>query len=99
MRTEPPLLSARLSRSEIRNLKKSVRRQSCVVAAEQLLVDSIQKGHCKLALHRYFMLYRINAWRCVPYEAYCQSLADGINQDELMKIIARVDSKHSQASN
>lgn len=76
-----------LSRAEVRQLKLAVRRDSNATAAERLLADSVQKGHDKLALHRYLALHRIDAVRCIPYEGYCRQVASRLPGETLQRVL------------
>jgi hypothetical protein len=79
-----------LTRAAIRRLKKLVA-SGCAEAAEQLLVDSIRKGHERLTLHRYAMLHRLDAQRCAPLEPYCRTVAARMSVVELRRIFEHVD--------
>lgn len=79
-----------LTRVVIRRLKKLVA-SGCAEAAAQLLVDSIRKGHERLALHRYAMLQRLDAQRCAPLEPYCRAAAARMSEAELQRIFEHVD--------
>jgi len=76
-----------LSRVEVRQLKSSVRRESSTESAERLLADSVQKGHDKLALHRYLALHRLDASRCEKYEGYCRQVAGRLSGEALLRIL------------
>lgn len=80
--------SGRLSRVQVRQLKAEIRRHSSAAAAERLLVDSVSKGHDKLALHRYLVLLRLDAPRCAPHEDYCLRIAARL-PDEVVRRIRR----------
>lgn len=76
-----------LSRTEVRQLKSAVRRESSAIAAERLLADSVRKRHDKLALHRYFALHKIDAGRCAPYEGYCRQVAGRLPGEALQRVL------------
>ncbi len=82
--------SGLLSRAEVRQLKSAVRRESSATAAERLLLDSVRKGHDKLALHRYLALHRIDSVRCGPYESYCRRVAGHLPNAALQRILAHM---------
>lgn len=82
--------STLLSRAEVRQLKSEIRRESSASAAERLLFDSVQKGHDKLALHRYLVLHKIDSIRCGPYEGYCQQIAKNLPNAALQRILAHM---------
>lgn len=84
-----------LKREEIRRLKKAVVASASAEAAERLLVDSIRKGHVKLALHRYALLYRLNSQQCAPFESYCQAVAARVSATELRHIFELADRVHA----
>jgi hypothetical protein len=80
-----------LKREEIRHLKKQVATTGSAEAAERLLVDSTRKGHVKLALHRYALLYRLDSQQCAPFEPYCQTVAARMSATELRRVFEHVD--------
>lgn len=84
-----------LKREEIRRLKKEVAAAGSIVAAERLLADSTRKGHVKLALHRYALLYRLNSQQCAPFESYCQAVAAQVSVTELRHIFELADRVHA----
>lgn len=84
-----------LKREEIRRLKKEVAATGSIVAAERLLADSTRKGHVKLALHRYALLYRLDSQQCAPFEPYCQTVAARVSATELLRVFEHADRVHA----
>lgn len=77
-----------LSRTEVRQLKSAVRKESGgAPAAKRLLADSVRTGHDKLALHRYLTLHRIDAAGCVPCDVYCRQVAGRLPSEALQRVL------------
>lgn len=74
MKQAQPGRVSSLKRVEIRQFKRQMRKSACPDAAEWLLMDSVKKGHDKLALLRYLDLLSIDSERCQKFDDYCRSV-------------------------
>lgn len=88
--------SVLLSRTQVRQLRKAVHRELSAQAAEELLADSVRRGHDKLALHRYLTLHSLDEPRCAPYEVYCNRVADKLPDETLHRILRHVHGELAQ---
>lgn len=82
-----------MKRSEIRSLKRAVRHECSETAMLGLLERSVRFGHKRLALIRCLQAERMGV--TVPAELlfYCQTVADGLAPEAIIRIVRRAQSE------
>lgn len=85
-----------MNRTDIRNLKRSVRQQHNSEAMRALLERSILFGHRRLALIRCVQLEQMGAQPSPEHLRYCQAVADSMPRQALEQILRQAGNDSSR---